>query len=465
MISLNCYKKKLVGVYGLGITGVAAIEALVFGGASVIAWDDNDSVMESMKDLLYEKRELYIAFHEAHLRFQRPSEEELQKMYSIVVSPGIPICYPYVSKYILFAREHNIDLVSDIELLQVAQPAASYIGITGTNGKSTTTALVGHILKFAGVKTEVGGNIGNPVLALSELQLGDVYTMEVSSFQLDLFANMHFDIAIALSIKPDHIDRHGSFENYFESKKKIFAHQDVLDHAVVSVNSGDAMLDWLSEQKRQNIIAVSSNKLINNGVSFISNKIIDKYFTGCEYAFEAPESLLGEHNAENIAAAFSVASLIGVAPELIMEAIRHFKALPHRMEVFHRTCDLRFINDSKATNSDAAYWALKTFDNIYWVLGGICKDDGIAALSEFFSKVKHAFLIGRAADDFAKTLEDYGVQYTISVDIQNAIKQIKSMNLKSGNVLLSPACASQDQWKNYEERGAKFKELILEIYS
>lgn len=458
MIKITQWKKKLIGVLGLGKTGVSTIDALIAGGADVIAWDDNPNNMKSVS--------FAQSSHLLQLRLISPQEEDWRNMSALVVSPGIPMYYPTQHTAYLNALKYNVPMISDIELLQQAQPDASYIGVTGTNGKSTTTALIAHIFRGVGRKAEECGNIGNAVLSATPFYNKDeYYIIEASSFQLDLLDKMRFDISICLNITPDHLDRHGSLVRYIQAKSKIFSNQTMQDYAIISTNhqNNNALLNSLVTSQA-NLIKISSSDILKGGISVMHHVLHDDYFTKKSYLLESMPALQGEHNAENIAAAFAAASAANVNAAEIIEALKSFKALPHRMELVHVCGNLRFVNDSKATNIESAYCALETFSEIYWIAGGRSKTNDWEKLVPLFKNIKHAYLIGEAAPEIANMLELHGVAHSITHTIEDAVQLIKNHNIGAGTILLSPACSSLDQWRNFEERGDSFVQLVKEYW-
>ena len=456
MITLKKFRNKKILIIGLARSGIAAIKSLHAAGSRILIWDDNEKIRDDIA--------LQFNRDGIELQIAEIDEEVIKSLDIIMMSPGIPLYYPKVSNTYSLAIQHNIPLYCDIEFLYQQQSKASFIGVTGTNGKSTTTALINHILKSSKIVSDIGGNIGIPALELKAFDKKDqFYVLELSSYQLDLIDKAHFDIAVCLSITPDHIDRHGSLERYIEAKEKIFSRQKKGDISIISLDNsiGDILINQIKKQE-STIIPISTEQKVENGISVINGILYDNLKSHKSYDVKDIPSLLGEHNGENIAAAFATATCCGIVPEDIISYIKTYKALPHRMDFFHQSGDLKFINDSKATNSDSSYWAIKSLDEIYWIVGGICKDIGIQVISPFFDKIEHAYLIGESADRFAQTLDKYGSSFTIAGSLENAISLIKSHNPKKGIVLLSPACSSFDQWKNFEERGDAFIRLVKE---
>lgn len=422
MITSVLFKNKNYYVFGLGRTGLGAVKALAESGANVFAWDDTPANTQKAKEYNCQIRAL--------------GEMDWNSNFQIVLSPGIPLTHEVVK----LANEHGREVIADIDLLYLANPHSKFIGITGTNGKSTTTALIGHILKANNIDADVGGNIGISVL---ELQANKKwYVLELSSYQLDLIKYARMDIAILLNITPDHLDRHGTMENYINAKKKIFSSKTL---AIVSQDSEP------SRAVKANITISAIHKA---DVSCIGGVLNDQDLNGRKI-------LVGSHNDENIAASYAATTQIIKDPQKVIAAICSFKGLKHRMQLVTEINGVKYVNDSKATNADATEKALKTYDEIYWILGGQAKADGIDPLIPYFPKVKKAFLIGESKDLFAKVLANNNCPFEIVGTLENAVKSISQLNPKSGVVLLSPACASWDQFRDFEQRGDLFCDLVV----
>ncbi len=414
------YKNKKFGVFGLGLSGIATMKYLTRKGAEFIAFDDNQkSISEISKK--------YPEFKDKICDLDNDLWQEIDYL---ILSPGIPLTLPFSHKVVKIAHKVNAKIICDIELLYLDNSDLYFIGITGTNGKSTTTALITHILKYNGIDAVAGGNIGIPVLDIDTSNKDKVLVVEASSYQLDLMDKTKFNIALFLNITPDHLDRHGNMENYKKSKYRIFKHQTNNDHAIINSN-----LDQLS-----------------NSISFSAKDLI-------KYNIPHNTSLLGEHNQENLAASIACCLKYGLSIEQIIAAIPSFVGLKHRMQYLGVNNGVTFINDSKATNADSTSKALSSFDNIIWIVGGVAKEGGIELLKEHFPKVKQALLIGRSSDEFSKTLEGK-VKWKKCEDLENAFKEACKIAREGDVVLLSPACASFDQWKNFEKRGEAFIDMV-----
>lgn len=375
---------------------------------------------------------------------------------AVVQSPGIPPTHPLS----LAAKTVGVTICTDIDLLQKRSPTAKYIGITGTNGKSTTTSLIGHILKQAGLKTEVGGNIGMPVLSLEDLDDNGWYVLELSSYQLELSNDLNIDIAVWVNISPDHLDRHGTIENYVNAKKRIFNQakwacitRDDEHSKKMSTELTIPYKTIASEFKNYpaDIWIDAGGMLHSDGVLFDCNEL---------------EILKGSHNWQNVALAFAATNHVINKPQEIWEYIQTFPGLAHRQQLVTKIGTIEFINDSKATNADACEKALKTYmgQNIFWILGGVAKTDGIDLLNSYFPYIKKAYLIGEAQDRFADTLKGNAVFEKCS-SLEVAVCKASADAMAEGDavVLLSPACASFDQFRDYEHRGEEFIQIVRKI--
>ncbi len=455
MITVTEYKNQKVGVFGLGKAGEAAVAALVAGGAEVFAWDDR------MADNGLKMTSKFMSSVICHPSSEWPWHE----LKAVVLSPGVPLTHPKPHAVVELAKQHNVPIIGEVELLFRAQPDATYIGITGTNGKSTTTTLIGHILQESGVTCEVGGNLGTPALALKQLSKGGVYVIEMSSYQLDLLKTVRFNVAVLLNITPDHLDRHGDMAGYIAAKKHIFERQTAADTAVVAVDdeyTRGIMQEALGIREAK-IIEVSAQHVLKEGVYAKDGILYDKSTlmpnASSPMPLTAIASLTGKHNWQNAAAAYAVCRAVGVVPEKIYAAMQSFAGLRHRLQLVATINGVRFINDSKATNADATQNALAPYKSIYWIAGGKPKAGGISSLGEYFSNIAHAFLIGEASDEFSQTLEGK-LPYTLCGTLDVAVKKAAEMAKDGEVVLLSPACASFDQFKSFEHRGDVFCELV-----
>jgi UDP-N-acetylmuramoylalanine--D-glutamate ligase len=456
MIVVEGVSGKRMAVLGLARSGREAVRALLAGGAEVLAWDDGATA-----------REAAAAEMPAGALVRDPASVDWGEIAALVLSPGIPLTFPKPHPAVRRAREAGAEIIGDIELLGRTQPDARYIGITGTNGKSTTTALIGHILVEAGRRVEIGGNLGPPALSLAPLGADGIYVLEASSFQLDLIETLAFDVAVLLNVTPDHLDRHGDMGGYIAAKKRIFARQGVGATAVVGID--DAICRDIAEELRRDgtarVVPVSVTRAAPGGIYAEDGWLIDATGERPERVLDLAEAerLPGSHNAQNAAAAYAVARALGIERGLVAAAIRSFPGLVHRQELVGSIGGVRYINDSKATNADATEKALACYDAIYWILGGLPKTGGITSLTPYFGRVRQAYLIGAATDEFAATLGD-AVPFTRSGELAAALAaahaDAQRDKLPGSVVLLSPACASYDQFPNFEVRGDRFRELV-----
>jgi UDP-N-acetylmuramoylalanine--D-glutamate ligase len=456
VIDLSFFAGLPVAVLGLGKSGLAAARALHASGAEVWAWDDNEDQRAKAR--------------EAEVPLVDLNQVNWQEVTSLILSPGIPQSFPQPHPIVAAAKQYNVEIIGDIELLARAQRNAQYLGITGTNGKSTTTALIGHIMKLSARRTEIGGNLGTPVLTLEPLENDGCYVLEMSSYQLELTLSITFDVAVLLNITPDHLDRHGGFEGYVKAKRLIFHRQTKPRTAIVGVDDATcrAIHDALKQAGEQIVVGISGERAVPGGVYVENGVLIDDSDGKGVAAIDLKEvaSLPGSHNGQNAAAAYAACKAVGVDPAVICACLRSFPGLAHRQQIVAVVDGVPYINDSKATNADAAARALAAYERIYWIAGGRPKAGGIASLGEFFPRIARAYLIGEAAADFARTLAGR-VDYEISGDLVTAVKSAyRDASAAEGAgrvVLLSPACASFDQFANFEARGRAFARLAGEL--
>jgi UDP-N-acetylmuramoylalanine--D-glutamate ligase len=426
----SVFEGRRFAVLGLGKAGLPAAHALRAMGAEVFAWDDSEISRAAALDF----------------PLSLPREVGLP-LDALVLSPGIPHLLPAPHPEAVWAWACNIPILTDAELLFRAVRAsgskARFAGITGTNGKSTTTALLAHILHSAGVPCAAGANLGPAALALPLLPDDGVYVLEMSSYMLERLETLRFDVAALLNLSPDHIERHGNMAGYARAKREIFARQDFSSTAVIGMDDSGArdIAAWLATQPA-NVVRVSGSGFDTHGA----------------------EALPGEHNAQNAAAAAAMARALGVAEQKIVAGMMTYPGLPHRQSEIGNVGGIRFINDSKATNADAAARAMGCYDRFVWIAGGMAKAGGIESLAPLFPRIVKAFLIGRDGPAFAETLSAHGVANDVAGTLDSAVRLAFAHARASGTriVLFSPAAASFDQFKSFEHRGEHFVTLVRE---
>lgn len=453
MLEARTFKNKRVAVFGLARSGTACIAALKAGGATVYAWDDHAKAVDA-------GRVEGLPIADLHAL-------DFSTLDALVLSPGVPLTHPEPHWTVIKAKAAGIEIIGDTEILQreIANTGARLIAITGTNGKSTTTALTGHLFRTAGRDTETGGNIGTAVMLLKPPVKNRVYVIELSSFQIDLMPSLKPDAGILTNITPDHLDRHGSMENYAAVKARMFANRGRGDTSIIGVDD-----EWCAEIAGNlgtgaDVIPVSVLRPLANGIS-APDGVLRHIKNGREVAaidLRSMPALRGVHNWQNACMAYGAAQALGLTASEIESGMKSFPGLAHRMQEIGRLGDVAFVNDSKATNADAAAKALASFDTIYWIAGGIAKAGGITSLREFFPRIVKAYLIGQAAEEFAKTLAGstpIEMCGTLDRAVVAAARDASSDKRKGAVVLLSPACASFDHYPNFEVRGEAFVRAV-----
>ena len=456
MIDLSFLKGRRIAVLGLGRTGLAAGRALLAAGVDVTVWDDAPMARETAR--------------QAGLTLDDPAMSALDGADMMVLSPGIPRRLPQPHPAVAVAAQWQIPIVSDIDLLAMAAPQARFIGITGTNGKSTTTALIGHLLQSAGVACAVGGNLGTPVLELEPLGAEGWYVLEVSSFQLETITQVDWSIGVLLNITPDHLDRYDGMPDYAAAKARLFRRAAGDAVAVVGVDDlhSRRVLQAVIGADRHRPVAIGSAGPVPVGISGAGGLLVDATGVEPEPILDLSDiaSLPGVHNWQNAAAAYAVASTVGISPEAVAAALRTFPGLPHRQQLIAEIGGVRFVNDSKATNPDAAARALASYDTIYWIAGGRPKEGGLDALAPMLGNIRNAYLIGEGAAKFEAFLAGR-VPAQVCGDLATAVAAAAEDARRAGRadavVLLSPACASFDQFKSFENRGDRFADLVLHL--
>ena len=441
MITAKAFAGKHYAVYGLARSGLATVEALLASGARVTAWDDKLFSGEGRSP--GQRKPLLSSGLDPGLRrgteIANLNETDLTQFDSLVVTPGLPLNrHPIATR----AREAGVEIIGDIELFARARPELpphKVVGITGTNGKSTTTALVHHILKAAGVPTTMGGNFGLPILAQDPLPEGGVYVLELSSYQIDLTQSLDCDVAVLLNITPDHLDRYDSFEAYAASKERLLLMQSKEHHSVVG---WDGMMSGLA-------FGGDLNARFNlHGIDSPAQNWQKNW-----------PNLQGPHNGQNAAAAYSVCRWLDIDLNAVEEGLRTYPGLPHRMERVREKDGVNFVNDSKATNPTATAPALAAFPAIRWILGGQAKTDNLDECAPHFGHVRKAYTIGEAGEMFASLLSPH-MAVAECVTLERAVGKAAAEAEAGDTVLLSPACASFDQFRDFEDRGDQFRALV-----
>ncbi len=454
MIPVASLRGKRVALFGLGGSGRATAEALVAGGAAVTAFDDNPGSVASAA--------------EAGIPTGDLRAYDWRGADALVLSPGVPLTHPKPHWTVDLARGAGAEVIGDVELFgrerRANAPTSAFVAITGTNGKSTTTALIAHVLRASGRDTQLGGNIGTAILTLDPPAPERFYVVECSSYQIDLAPTLEPSVAILLNLTPDHLDRHGTMEDYAAIKARLVA---AAQTAVVGVDdepcrriAGDL------ERRGRHVVRISNGEALDEGVFFDGANVVAR-IAGCrrDFAINGIGSLRGRHNGQNAAAAVAALAASGLTGDEIEAGLRSFPGLAHRMEEVGRLGRVLFVNDSKATNAEAAAPALSAFERIRWIAGGLPKAGGIAGLSPLFSRIAKAYLIGEAAPVFAATLGE-AAPYEISGTLAAAVSRAAADAAASGEtevVLLSPACASFDQFRNFEVRGDAFRTEVARL--
>jgi UDP-N-acetylmuramoylalanine--D-glutamate ligase len=440
----NLFAGRRYAVVGLGRAGIATLRALTALGAIVTGWDDAPFAREAAE------REGFI--------ISDPTPE-IGDLDALILSPGIPHLLPVPHRIAAAARAAGRPILTDAELLfqavRRAGSQAKFVGITGTNGKSTTTALLAHILTQAGRPCAAGANLGPAALSLPLLGDGGVYVLEMSSYMLERLATLRFDAAAMLNLSPDHLDRHGDMAGYIAAKRQIFARQLAGDTAVLGIDDADTVAMAATVPHAVRISGHSPADFWCDGTLLgdAAGVIVDM--------IQAP-ALPGPHNAQNAAAAAALALAVGVARDKIAAGIVSFPGLAHRQELVATLEGVRYVNDSKATNADAAARALACYEHLVWIAGGIAKSGGIESLAGFFPRVRKALLIGRDGNAFASILARHGVPHEVVDTLDRAVPaaRLAARETDAPVVLLSPACASFDQFSGFEARGNRFRELV-----
>lgn len=449
---------KQIALFGLGGSGLATARALVAGGARVEAWDDGATGRDKAA--------------RAGLDIVDLKTADWSRYDSLVLSPGVPLTHPQPHWTVERAKTHGVEVIGDIELFcrerALLASEAPFIAITGTNGKSTTTALIAHILREAGHDVQMGGNIGVPILDLAPPASDRFHVVECSSFQIDLTPSLAPSVGVLLNLTPDHLDRHGTMEIYAAVKRRL-----VLGAEFAVVGIDDPYCEAIHHELRDvdhRIVAISNKTFdISEMVCARDGALLRDIAVSPGWALRErlvdlgkARALRGAHNGQNAAAAFSACEWLGLAHEDISAAMKSYPGLPHRMEEVGRLGKMIFVNDSKATNADAAEKALLSYDDIFWIIGGKPKEGGIESLRPLFGKIRKAYCIGAAGHEFSQTLGAdvaHDLSGALDVAIERAARDAAVCDAREPVVLLSPACASYDQYPNFEARGDHFRDL------
>jgi UDP-N-acetylmuramoylalanine--D-glutamate ligase len=456
VIPISTFAGRQVAVFGLGGSGLASCHALKAGGAEVVACDDDTGKVAVAAQA---------GFATAELR-----RVDWPKTAALVLSPGVPLTHPAPHAAVALARAAGVEVIGDIELFcrerRRHAPQAPFVAITGTNGKSTTTALTAHLLRSAGRDVELGGNIGTAILSLDPPRVDRIHVVEVSSYQIDLAPTLDPSIGILINLSEDHLDRHGTMRNYAAVKERLVARVQPGGAGIVGIDDewSRAAAERVARHDRR-LTRVSVLQRLPDGL-FVEDGEIMRADGGSADAIadlRGIGSLRGLHNAQNAACAAGAALALGLTPALIQQGLRSFPGLAHRMEMIGRKGRVLFVNDSKATNADSAARALACYSDIFWIAGGKPKTGGIASLAGFFPRIRKAYLIGEAADAFAAGL-DRQVPFVVAGTLDRAVvlaaEDAEAATDMAPVVLLSPACASFDQFRNFEVRGDRFRELV-----
>jgi UDP-N-acetylmuramoylalanine--D-glutamate ligase len=440
-----------IAVVGLGRAGLPAAARLRDWGAKLLCWDDGEAA-----------RAAAVA---AGLPVGDPAAQRGFPFDMLLLSPGIPHIRPRAHPSAVAARAAGVPVLCDADLLFRAVRAsgsrARFVGITGTNGKSTTTALVHHLLLTAGMRAEVGGNLGPAALGLELLGNDGTYVLEMSSYMLERLQSLRFDVAAVLNLSPDHIDRHGDMQGYAAAKARLFDRQRPGDVAVIGMD--DASGSGFAKGRAARVVPVSGAAPQPGGVWAEARALRDDQ--GVLADLDAAPALPGSHNAQNAAAAAAIVLALGMPRNAIAAGLHSFPGLPHRQERVGERAGILFVNDSKATNADSTERALASYDGVVWIGGGVPKQGGIDSLGPLFHRIAHGVLIGQSASDFAETLSAQGVPNEVAGTLEAAVPAALAAARRLGVkvVLLSPACASFDQFTGFDARGDRFRALVAQL--
>lgn len=456
MLNWKSFKEGLqhkhIAIFGLGKSGLSTAKSCIDNNIEVTVWDDNETSRKKAEEF--------------GANISNLTQDDLSKFDYLVLAPGIPYTYePHA--VVINAHKYNLQIIGDVELLHKIGIPCKTIGITGTNGKSTTTALMTHILNKNGKNTIMAGNIGIPVFDIDFTQAYDFLVLELSSYQLDLCPTFRPDYSILLNISSDHLDRHGSMAEYIKSKSYILEGEGV---AVIDIDDdfNQVLFDKNFIEGKRKYIPASVHYEIPEGF-FVKNNNLYKNYHGENYLIGSLENLptlRGVHNQQNILCCYIICHEIGLEDKKFFDSLITFSGLPHRQYLVTKKDNITFINDSKATNAEAASKALSSYDDIFWIIGGQAKKDGLQGLEIFKNKIIKTYVIGDATSRFSKWLEANNFTYEECDTVQKATKiayKDASQFDQDAVILLSPACASLDQFSSFEERGKAFEQTVKEI--
>jgi UDP-N-acetylmuramoylalanine--D-glutamate ligase len=449
MTVLERYRGQKVGILGMARSGLAAAKALAGADAEVLAYDDDPAAARAAGCRVGELA-------------------DVAALALLVPSPGVPLTHPAPHPVIAAAKAAGVPIRGDVDLFAaLVGERRPIVGITGTNGKSTTTALIHHLLVAAGVDAVLGGNIGRPVLELDPGPEGRVFVLELSSYQLDLCERLRCKVAVWLNLTPDHLDRHGDLAGYIAAKERIFANQGAGDVAVVGLDDAPSReVAYRLQHEGRRVLGVSLDEAVPGEVEVANGRLIDTILGAPIEALDlrALDNLRGRHNWQNIATAYAAVRALGLSPEQAILGLPGFKGLPHRMEEVARRGHVLWVNDSKATNPDSATKSLASFANVLWIAGGKPKPGGFRDLRPFMRSVRAGYLIGAAAAEIEADLGDLVPMHrvgTLEAAVRAASAAARAVAGSEAVVLLAPACASFDQFRSFEHRGDVFRALAM----
>jgi UDP-N-acetylmuramoylalanine--D-glutamate ligase len=455
MISVTAFAGRKVALFGLGGSGLVGASALLAGGADVVAGDDSAERMAQARSAGIPTADLQAI--------------DWSRIAALVLAPGIALTHPQPHWVVEKAHTAGVEIIGDIELFcrerRLRAPDAPFVAITGTNGKSTTTALIAHLLRTAGHDVQMGGNIGTAILSLEPPKAGRAYVIECSSYQIDLAPTIDPSVGILINLSEDHLDRHGTMDHYAAVKERLVMGVPASGTAVVGVDDRwcTAIADRVAAAGKR-LVRISVRQPLADGIYADGDQIVESKGGKIRAVarLDGIGSLRGRHNAQNAACATAAALALGLDAATIQKGLRSFPGLVHRMEQLGRIGAVLFVNDSKATNTDSAAQALACFENIFWIAGGKPKTGGISSLAKFFPRIRKAYLIGEAADEFAQTLANVSHESVGTLDraVAAASADAAASGISDAVVLLSPACASFDQYRNFEVRGDAFRALV-----